>query len=329
MKRDQYWDSLKFVLIFFVVYGHTIESYAPSGSVNRAIYNLIYTFHMPLFIFVSGRFSQIKDKEKYKKGIIKLFETYLVFHIIWQLIVFASGKDFNILKFIAFPSWSLWYLVSVIWWRVLVLMIPEKILKGRPLKIIAISFFVSILGGVIPANSHFSLQRTMAYMPFFFMGYYSTKTDIRKYINKVPLSLALFVIVSVLFFFYFCLNENINFILTCRLSYWSRPEVSPILRCVYRCILLVSAMIISIMIMRIVPLNQQIAKWGANTLFIYMYHSFLIRAFRLGVKCGLIPQNEWLLIVYALLFTISLAYLSRNKHLNLILNPISYIKERR
>ena len=169
----------------------------------------------------------------------------------------------------------------------------------------------------------------MAYMPFFFMGYYSIKTDIRKYINKVPLLLALLVIVSVLFFFYFCLNENINFILTCRFSYWSKPEVSPILKCVFRCVLVVSAMIICIMIMRIVPLNQLIAKWGANTLFIYMYHLFLIRAFRLGVKCGIIPQNEWLLIVYALLFTICLAYLSRNKYLNRILNPISYIKDRR
>ena len=61
MKRDLYWDSLKFVLIFLVVYGHTIETYSPDGSINRAIYNLIYVFHMPLFIFISGYFSKKYD----------------------------------------------------------------------------------------------------------------------------------------------------------------------------------------------------------------------------------------------------------------------------
>ena len=82
MKRDRFWDSLKFILIFFVVYGHMIETYTPDGSFNRAMYNFIYTFHMPFFMFISGRFSQIKDRKKYLNGIILILETYIVFQII-------------------------------------------------------------------------------------------------------------------------------------------------------------------------------------------------------------------------------------------------------
>ena len=67
MKRDLYWDSLKFVLIFFVVYGHIIAHYSELSRINMATYNYIYLFHMPLFVFVSGRFSHIRDKQKYKK----------------------------------------------------------------------------------------------------------------------------------------------------------------------------------------------------------------------------------------------------------------------
>lgn len=32
MKRDLYWDSLKFVLIFLVVCGHSVVIYRPEGG---------------------------------------------------------------------------------------------------------------------------------------------------------------------------------------------------------------------------------------------------------------------------------------------------------
>ena len=58
--RDSYWDCLKFYLIFLVVLGHTLELSNNEGTVNRAVYNCIYLFHMPLFVFISGRFSHIR-----------------------------------------------------------------------------------------------------------------------------------------------------------------------------------------------------------------------------------------------------------------------------
>ena len=170
--RDQYWDSLKFILIYFVVLEHTIASNAPNGSFNCTLHNLIPTFVMPLFVFVSGRFSHIKYRKKYKKGILKIVETYLFFQFIWQLIHLVSGKDLNwnfFIKFFISPSWTLWYLVSLVWWRISILLLPEKVLKERPFMILACSFLLSILGGLIPLNALFSFQRTMAYMPFFFI----------------------------------------------------------------------------------------------------------------------------------------------------------------
>lgn len=63
-KRDVYWDSLKFFLIALVVIGHFTELNNPVGSINRVIFNFIYLFHMPLFVFVSGRFSHMKNNKK-------------------------------------------------------------------------------------------------------------------------------------------------------------------------------------------------------------------------------------------------------------------------
>ena len=55
--RDYYFDNLKFILIFLVVLGHYCGSYLESWLM-LGIYNFIYSFHMPLFIFISGYFSR-------------------------------------------------------------------------------------------------------------------------------------------------------------------------------------------------------------------------------------------------------------------------------
>ena len=69
-ERDIYWDSLKYLLIVFVVWGHFTEINNPVGSINRVIFNFIYLFHMPLFVFVSGRFSHLKDKTNIAKALL-------------------------------------------------------------------------------------------------------------------------------------------------------------------------------------------------------------------------------------------------------------------
>ena len=47
-KRDPYWDALKFVLIFLVVYSHIVP-FADYSRYKVAAFNYMYLFHMPLF----------------------------------------------------------------------------------------------------------------------------------------------------------------------------------------------------------------------------------------------------------------------------------------
>ena len=46
--RDPFWDTLKAMLIVLVVLGHTGTAMGGRGL------SVIYAFHMPLFIFISG-----------------------------------------------------------------------------------------------------------------------------------------------------------------------------------------------------------------------------------------------------------------------------------
>ena len=70
-ERDYFFDNLKAVLIFLVVLGHfllPIHGDNPLVVVKR----LIYIFHMPLFVFVSGYFAK-KILQLRLLWVIKLF----------------------------------------------------------------------------------------------------------------------------------------------------------------------------------------------------------------------------------------------------------------
>ncbi len=332
MKRDLYWDSLKFILIFFVVCGHCIGSYLPTGGINRVLYNFIFTFHIPLFIFVSGMFSTINDRNKYKLGIIRLLETYIVFQLIKSFfsMLLSSGITVNSIVFsICVPRYTLWYLLSLIFWRLSVFFIPSDFLSKYPIKVIFTCFFISLLGGFIPIDKEFSIQRTLTFLPFFFMGYYARRIELKKYIAKVPSLVALTVLLSIFLIYFFILNKPIGFILKGKATYWSSVEFSPFLFCLARGAFLFTATIMGVMVMRLVPTKTSLSKWGRITLFIYIYHSFAIECLRLVIRYGYFPKNEWMLIVMSVIITMGLVLLSHIKFFKILLNPISYIMNSR
>lgn len=327
MKRDEYWDSLKFILIFLVVCGHCIVCYTPADGINRALHNFIYTFHMPMFIFVSGMFSHIKDKNKYKLGILRIMETYIVFQLIIAVTPMLTSDITlrSIASVIAFPRRTLWYLLSLIFWRLMVYFMPEKVINNYPIWIILTCICISLFGGFIPVGGEFSLQRTMTFLPFFFMGYYAKDIELKKYISMVPSFLAFAIIFSVFLICFFMLNRPINFVLIGKYSYWFNVGLSPLLLCFARAIFLLSATTIGIMVMRLVPTKPLLSHWGRITLFIYIYHTFAILALKWAIKHGYFPQNEWILILLSVVITMGLVFLSHVKFFIILLNPVSNI----
>ncbi|MBQ1954388.1 MAG: acyltransferase family protein, partial [Clostridia bacterium] len=51
--RDYSLDNIRFILIFSVVFAHFLEVCAPFEG-DWKIYKFIYSFHMPVFIFLFG-----------------------------------------------------------------------------------------------------------------------------------------------------------------------------------------------------------------------------------------------------------------------------------
>lgn len=57
-KRIYKWDNLKCFLIVMVVIGHFVNQYAPISNTMKSLSLFIYSFHMPLFIFLSDYYKK-------------------------------------------------------------------------------------------------------------------------------------------------------------------------------------------------------------------------------------------------------------------------------
>lgn len=57
IRRIAYLDIVKLVTIYLVILGHVLIKMDPDLSVGGKLYAFIYTFHMPLFVLLSGYFS--------------------------------------------------------------------------------------------------------------------------------------------------------------------------------------------------------------------------------------------------------------------------------
>lgn len=177
---------------------------------------------------------------------------------------------------------------------------------------------MSLLSGFMPIGRELSIQRAFALFPFFMMGYYSRHIDVRSRINKIPMPFCVaFIGISlmcVLLFF----NEAYVF-----LSYAVPYSVSVDLFIRFACMM--SAILLSPVVMRVSPSSGRLSDWGRVTLFIYVYHLFFEAIIKMIVKRGILPSGLFWIFIYSVLLTMFLLWLSKSKFFNIIMNPFTFL----
>lgn len=166
--RSAYLDNAKFLLIACVAIGHAIGPVLHRGGWLRTLYVFIHTFHIPVFVFIAGYFSRpVNSPEYLKKNLNHLIAPLLTFHVLYNLILTRPlGKSFDWAYFFVEPYFGLWFLLSLFYWRMLLLWIATV----RHLVFRAVA--TGVMAGYIPAMERaFSLARTFTLLPFFTAGY--------------------------------------------------------------------------------------------------------------------------------------------------------------
>ncbi len=163
-------DNLKGVLIFLVVFGHSLELCKENSLVIKIIYMFIYLFHMPVFVFISGYFSKNLDKSR-NKAFRNFLVPYLIFNTLWNIVSIpvVGIENFSLLT----PGWALWYLISMFYWRISL----KDIIRIK--YIFPISLVIGVLAGLSSEFDTFlSLSRSLFFFPFFLGGYYTTEKQL-------------------------------------------------------------------------------------------------------------------------------------------------------
>ena len=294
-QRSTFWDNYKGVLIFLVVFGHFIYSYALNipSSLAADLYTFIYCFHMPAFIFCSGYFSRSQRSRSWG-SMVQLLLYYLVFNTAMMLFVkYYRGIGFNFTE----PYYSYWYILSLVIWRAAIGHL-EKI-KG----LIPLAILVALLMGFSDSfPTELSVRRTIAFFPFFAAGYLVNQEKLEHFLaNRKPVGMALWLIpvmavAALSFWFVVRFNFNSSTILMGR--YTSSATV--VHRMVMMCISVAAILAMLLVIPnRKIPLLSQIGK---NSLLIYLVHRFITIVYYFKFF-PFRNYNRWYL-VYALIATL-------------------------
>lgn len=276
--RNYLVDNLKVILIFLVVFGHTIEYYIGQSEILRGIYMYIYMFHMPLFVYISGYLSQ-KSSKSTLKIISSLLIPYVFFNILWYTSVyFVTGE--NMFSLI-YPGWTLWYLISLFFWRVSL----KYLVKIK--YIVPISFILGLIIGLDKTGENIlSLSRTIVFLPFFLLGYYTKEIYLSKIINFNKIISILILIIFMAIAFYIAKYEIINykFLYNCHAYYTNNLTIKEGL--VFRSILYICSILMSIAVISLTPSKKVFySKYGKNTMNIYVFHIYLV-----VIVLAIIPQ---------------------------------------
>lgn len=262
-------DNLKVILIFLVVFGHLIERYLDNSTTLTGIYIFIYIFHMPLFIFISGFLSKNLRKSN-KVFFYNLLIPYIVLNTIWYFLAFIYTGEIDIP--IIYPGWTLWFLLSLFFWRVSL----KYLIKIK--YVLPISFILGLIVGLMSNGSILSFSRTIVYLPFFLIGYYTDLAKLKVLESHVNiwfsiLGISIFITLAI-----FLAKSNIIDYKFLYGSYsFSELGMSNWQGLLYRGILYICSILLSIFICIITPSSKTFyTEIGKSTMYVYVFHVYAV-----------------------------------------------------
>ena len=326
MPRDYSFDSLKFLLISLVVFGHVTEVMLIKGVENHlalSVYTFIYSFHMPLFIFISGYFSKNITWKKWIKSTQSLLLTYLAFQTILS-IPSIIDNSFSLIRFILEPNSTLWYILCLIGWRFIFCFIQK----------IKIPYYVILFGTLLlslvigwKANTPSTISRLIVFFPYFLIGYYCSGSIVER-IKAVKKRYSITVLLFAFLLIYVFSNKSYLYTLYGSVPYWAAVPGNRELGIILR----ISVYLIStVLSMCLINLNStHFAKLGKKTLSIYLLHAPLVYIiYRKIINQYDLNPNIFINLFVSLLIISICIWLSNFKIIQYIVNPISIFSKKR
>lgn len=325
--RIQKWDNVKFFLIFLVVLGHIADIYANISPWTGILRFYIYTFHMPLFLFISGLFGKKNiDLKRWNK-----ISSYLILYLFIKIINFIAKWAANGTQ----PRFDLFSEASVPWYAFCLFafcLITIPLSRVKPVYVMTVSIILACVSGYAKNLGDFlCLSRIIVYYPFFYAGYLTNREKLEKLLkNKwiTASSILILIAAGVIITLFYDDIKNIKFLFTGRNPYSVFVRNCPY-AFVYRLLCYAVSALMGFAFMTIIPsgrISGFVSSAGKASVQIYSLH-FALKILYFGLINGRFHIDSYFtskLILYELLvaavLTVICALPFWKKPINAIIN---------
>lgn len=166
-QRDAFFDNAKYLAIVLVAIGHSWEPIKGDSRILEAVYTVVYTFHMPAFIIISGYFSRSFDASpsRLKRLITGVAVPYIVFETAYPLFKRWIDEDPSQEISLLDPWYLTWFLCALFIWRMTT---PIWKMVRWPLPL---ALGLAMAATVAPEiGDDLDLQRVLQFLPYFVLG---------------------------------------------------------------------------------------------------------------------------------------------------------------
>lgn len=270
-------------------------------SDNQALHDIVqvvFSFHIPLFAFVSGYFSRTFMFQEGK--IRQLFNLMFQYGLFQGLYLLADSIWFHTpnVKYSFFqPYWMLWFLFSLFFWRVLLLIFEKSNLK------LVWAVILGVLVGFWSGDGTWmSVSRILIYFPYFVIGYRFNPAWITNIVNTRIKLISIAFLIS-LFVIYHFLPFELEFEWFLGNSTFNQLNRTPFEGVKIRLAFYVIQFVSGFCVVLLVSSKTNIfTEWGERTIYVYLLHGLVINILNnLNVLDGL---NTTTLIGLALAITL-------------------------
>lgn len=341
--ESRYFFVLKAFVIYCVVLAHLLE-YFIDRQEFYVIVSVIYTFHMPIFVFVSGFFGSFK-KNRFL-GVLLLYFIFSSIRMVLNYFLFENGSVITfsyVLDAYIYPQWTLWYLIAYAIWSLTFLCIK----KIKVWHIIVAFLIPLVLGYIEDFGILLSLSRIFYFLPFYLIGRFASqnKDYFSTFLQKITatkrkiISIMTLIIIAVCF----CIFGDYlpsEWLYGSSSYYNENAFVNVQYGALLRMLGYIVTIIASISVLSLINFKQReneetcsygkcentFVQLGKNTLAVYLFHSFILSILNATGLFDYLATNYLLLILIIIVVPISLQLFFSMNFFTKVLQKISKLE---
>ena len=309
-KRLDWIDSIKGVFIFLVVFGHlTAGDWLLSLKSIEIVRYLIYSYHMPMFILITGLFS--KKEQSIRKIVSAYIIPYIVFDISYLLWCLVLGKEANFL--ILFPTYVYWYILCIAIQKLMLYRIKNKLY----LFLIVIALQIGAIYVSEDVWRFLSIGRVALLFPVFYFGFLFPLKKIQEMRSHKLLAIVLGL-----------LSLGIN-------MWLFRSHIIPIsathnyyssfIELIGKYMYMFTTICLFFCLNALLPTKKFLSRWGKNSLVVYLLHPYFtdVTGYILKRLSFSIPISAFFCVIASILITTLLSSDLLRTIYNRIMNTIN------